>query len=99
MADNWPLSVLNIPSAYELYRGYIVVVFSVTMFVCPCVNFFSVTDLSGTNLPRILKFGTNIEYDLLYCERKNQPHAYHFLICPFFFSPINLFHTDLSAPM
>ena len=38
---------------------------------------FSVKDFSGTTLPRILSFGPNIEYDLLYCVRENQhPHAY-----------------------
>ena len=43
-----------------------------------CKLFFSIKDFSGTTLPRILKFGTNIEYDLLYCQRENQhPHAYH----------------------
>ena len=39
-----------------------------------------VKDSSGTTIPRNLKFGTNIEYDLLYCVRENQhPHAYHSL--------------------
>ena len=46
-----------------------------------------VKDLSGTVAPRILKFGTNIEYDLLYCVKENQhPHAYHSLYLSFFFS-------------
>ena len=39
-----------------------------------------VKDFSGTTAPRILKFGTNVVYDLLYCVRENQPPAaYHFL--------------------
>ena len=38
--------------------------------VCLCVNFFSVKNFSGTTGPRILKFGTNIGFDLLYCVRK-----------------------------
>ena len=33
-----------------------------------------VKDLSGTTMPRILKFGTNVRYDLLYCVKENQ-HA------------------------
>ena len=33
-----------------------------------------VKDFSGTALPRILKFGTNIIYDKLYCVSKIQPH-------------------------
>ena len=36
-----------IPGIYEVYRGYIVFEFSV-MFVCVCVNFFSIKDFSGT---------------------------------------------------
>ena len=38
-----------------------------------CVKAFS-----GTAAPRILKFGTNVGYDLLYCVRENQhAAAYH----------------------
>ena len=38
-----------------------------------CVKYFS-----GTTAPRILKFGTNVGYDLLYCVRENQhAAAYH----------------------
>ena len=33
-----------------------------------------VKDFSGTTGPRILKFGTNIKYDRLYCVLKNQPY-------------------------
>ena len=37
--------------------------------------------------PRILKFGTNIYYDLLYRVRENQhPHANHSLYLSFFFA-------------
>ena len=56
---------LIIPPVYEVYRGYIVFAFSVTMFVClcvcVCVNFFSFKDFSGTTGPRKLKFGTKLE--------------------------------------
>ena len=38
---------LFIPPAYEVYRGYIVFAFSVTMFVC-LLTFFSVRDFSET---------------------------------------------------
>ena len=34
---------------YEVYRGYIVFAFSVTLFVCLFVNFFSVKDFSLTS--------------------------------------------------
>ena len=43
------------------------------MSVCVCKLFF-VKDFSGTTVPRILKFDTNIGYDKLYCVLKNQPH-------------------------
>ena len=60
----------------QVYRGYILVVFvfSVTMLVSALVHFFfSVKDFSGIVLPRILKFGTNIEYDLLCCVEIIRP--------------------------
>ena len=62
------ISELIIPPVYEVYRGYIVFAFSVC--VCVCVNFFFVKDFSGSTVPRILKFGTNIGYDKLYCVVK-----------------------------
>ena len=34
--------------------------------------------VSGTTAPRILKFGTNVGYDLLYCVKENQ-HAAAYL--------------------
>ena len=37
-----------IPPVYEVYRGYIVFAFSVRMFVCLSVSFFSVKDFSET---------------------------------------------------
>ena len=46
-----------------------------------------VKNSSGTTAPRILKFGTNVGYDLLYCVRENQPPAaYHFLYWSIFLS-------------
>ena len=46
-----------------------------------------VKDFSGTTRPRILKFGTNIKYDRLYCVLKNQPHmAYQSLYLSIFLS-------------
>ena len=42
---------------------------------------------SGTTMPRILTFGTNVGYDLLYCVKENQPHAaYHSLYLSIFLS-------------
>ena len=49
-----------------------------------------VKDFSGTNLHRILKFGTNIKYDKLNCVLKNQPHILSVpLLVHFSFFPIN----------
>ena len=51
-----------------------------------CKLFF-VKDFSGTTVPRILKFGTIIGYDKLYCVLKNQPHmAYQSLYLSIFLS-------------
>ena len=65
--------------------------------MCVCVlTFFSVKDFSGTTAPRILEFGTNIGYDMLYCVRENQhSHAYNSLVQ--YFSPIKFFVKDLSG--
>ena len=58
------------------------------MFVCRfvCKLFFSVKDFSATTRVRILKFGTKLDSDELYCVTKNS----HILlispfICSFFF--------------
>ena len=90
---------------YEVYRGYIVCAFSVTMFVCLSVSLsvcklFSVKDFSATTWVRILKFGTKLDSDELYCVTKNS----HILlispfICSFSFSPMEIFVTDFSAPI
>ena len=51
-----------------------------------------VKDFSGTTVPRILKFGTNVGYDLLYCVKENQHAALIFpLIYPFFFLSKQIF--------
>ena len=49
-----------------------------------CVN-----DFSKTTVPRILKFSTNVGYDLLFCVKENQyAAAYHSpYLSIFFFSP------------
>ena len=57
----------------------------------------TVKDYTGTTAPRVLKFGTNIGYNYLYCIRDIQhPHFYHSL-CPFFFLQIKFFVTGFSA--
>ena len=59
--------------------------------------FFFVKDFSGTTVPRILKSGTNIGYDKLYCVIKNQPHmAYQSLYLSIFLSFL-FFHLISSA--
>ena len=56
-----------------------------------------VKDFSGTTAPRILKFGTNVGYDLLNCVRENQPpDAYHFLYLSIFLSLQSNFLLQIS---
>ena len=44
------------------------------MFVCLSVNFFFVKDISATTWVRILKFGTKLDSDELFCvTKKKQP--------------------------
>ena len=71
--------------------GYIVFAFSVIMFVCLSVclsvNFFFVKDFSAYTWVRILKFGTKLDSDELYCVTKEQPHiAYQSLYLFIFLS-------------
>ena len=63
-------------------------------------NFF-VKDFSATTWVRILKFGTKLGSDELYCVTKEQPHiAYQFLyLFIFSFSPMEISVTDFSAPI
>ena len=49
-------------------------------------------DFSGTTSPRILEFGTNINYDRLYCVLKNQPHMAYQSLYLFIFLSNNFFH-------
>ena len=48
----------------------------VCLFVClfVCKLFFFVKDFSATTWARILKFGTRLDSDELYCVTKEQPH-------------------------
>ena len=59
-----------------------------------------VKDFSGTTAPRILKFGTNAGYDLLYYVKENQSAAaYHCLICQFLFLSQQIFCYKFLASM
>ena len=66
-----------------------------------CKLFFFVKDFSGTTEPTILKFGTNVGYNLLYCVKENQPPpCLTFpLFVQFSFAPIKISVTDFSASM
>ena len=57
--------------------------------------FFIVKDFSGTTLLRILKFGTNIEFDLYYV--REHPHAVPFIYTFFFLSNKICGHMHLMA--
>ena len=52
-----------------------------------------VKDFSGTTAPRILKLGTNVGYDLLYCVREN---VYYFLYLSIFISLQSNFLLQIS---
>ena len=66
------------------------------MFVCLSVNFFSVKDFSATIWVRILKFGTKLDSDELYCVTKvcNKRTATYclsvLLLVHFSFSPLEI---------
>ena len=91
--DHGKVNTNNLYPRYEVYRGYIVFAFSVIMFVClfvclfVCKLFFFVKDFSATTWARILKFGTRLDSDELYCVTKEQPHiAYQSLYLFIFLS-------------
>ena len=60
-----------------------------------------VKDFSGTTALRILKFGTNVGYDLLYCvKRESSCCCLSFLLFVYFsFSAIKHFVTEFSVPV
>ena len=60
-----------------------------------------VKDFSVTTAPRILKYGTNVGYDLSYCVRENQhAAANHFpYLSILFFSPSKVSVTNFLAFM
>ena len=74
---------------------------SVCWFVCLSVNFFSVKDFSATTWARILKFGTKLHSDKLYCvTKKTATYCLSVsLFLHFSFSPIEISVTDFSAPI
>ena len=61
---------------------------------------FFVKDFSATTWVRILKFGTKLDSDELYCVTKEQPNiAYQSLYLFIFLSPMEISVTDFSAPI
>ena len=86
-------------SANNFWLVFLVFPFSIShskvMHMETFVKYFS-----GTTWPRILKFGTYIKYDRLYCVLKNQPHmAYQSLYLSIFLSFQQFFHPISSAPI
>ena len=72
------------------------------MFVCLSVcNLFSIKDFSATTWVRILKFGTKLDSDELYCVTKTT--ATYYLSVPLFvlfsFFPMEISVTYFSAPI
>ena len=68
----------------------------VCLFVClsvglsVCKLFFFVKDFSATNWVRILKFGTQLDSDELYCVIKKQPHSAYQSLYLFIFLSLQL---------
>ena len=84
---------------YEVYRGYIVFAFSIILFVCKL--FFSFKGFSATTWVRILKFGTKLDSDQLYCvTKKTATYCLSVsLFVHFSFSPMEISVTYFSAPI
>ena len=60
-----------------------------------CIN-----DFSGTTVPRILKFGTNVGYDLVLCKRESVCCCLSFPLFVYFsFSPSKFSVTNFLASM
>ena len=74
---------------------------SVCLSVCLSVNFFSVKDFSATTWVRILKFGTKLDSDELYCvTKKSATYCLSVsLFVHFSFSLMEISVTDFSAPI
>ena len=65
------LTGLTIPQVRSI-KGYIVYAFSVIMFVCLSVNFFSVKDFSATTIgASVLKFCVHLQVGKVYCVNGN----------------------------
>ena len=63
------------------------------------LTFFSVKDFSATTRVRILKFGTKLDSDELYCVTKTATYCSSVpLFVHFSFSPMKISVTDSSAP-
>ena len=82
---------------------FIVFAFSMIMFVClsVCLYFFPVKDFSASTWVRILKFGTKLNCDDLYCVTKTATYCLSvplFVHFSFFF-PMESSVTDFSAPI
>ena len=62
-------------------------------------HFFSVKDFSATTWVRILKFGTKLDSDELYCVTKEQSLIAYQSLYLFIFLPMEISVTDFSAPI
>ena len=72
---------------YRVYQNQTAAAYSfLYLFIFLSLRIFFVKDFAGTIAPRILKFGTNVGYDL-YCVKENQPPlVYHSLYLSVFLS-------------
>ena len=57
-----------VPGPLELFPFVVLAILMAMAFIC-------VKDISGTTLPRNLKFCTHDKYDMLYCGKENNSHG------------------------
>ena len=83
--------ILILPSFFQFF------IFSFFLSYIIHMDIFSVKDFSATTCVRILKFGTKLDIDELYCVTKEQPHiAYQSLYLFIFLSLQWKFLSEIS---
>ena len=86
--------ILILPSFSFLFSVFPSVTYIIHMGI------FSVKDFSATSLVMILKFGTKLDSDILYCIAKMQPHiSYHSLYLFISFFSVKLCLSKISQQL
>ena len=63
------------------------------------MEIFFVKDFSATTWVRILKFGTKLDSDELYCVTKEQPHIAYQSLYLFIFLSLHIFSSKISQQL